>query len=66
MRFLLRRLGFYLLAAWVSLTLNFLIPRLSPGDPASALQQRFQGRLEPSALEAMKRAFGYTDDPMLV
>jgi peptide/nickel transport system permease protein len=34
MKFLLRRLGFYLLAAWISLSLNFLIPRLAPGDPA--------------------------------
>ncbi|HSC88341.1 MAG TPA: ABC transporter permease [Polyangiaceae bacterium] len=66
MRFLLRRLGFYLLAAWVSLTLNFLIPRLAPGDPASALQARFQGRLEPSALAAMKKVFGYTDAPLYV
>lgn len=66
MRFLLRRLGFYLLAAWVSLTLNFLIPRLAPGDPASALQQRFQGRLDASALAAMKEAFGYSDSPLLV
>lgn len=64
MRFLLRRLAFYLLAAWVSLSLNFLIPRLAPGDPATALQARFQGRLEPSALEAMKEVFGYTDAPL--
>lgn len=66
MRYLLRRLGFYLLALWVSLTLNFLIPRLAPGDPASALQARFQGRLEPTALEAMKEVFGYTDAPLWV
>jgi len=61
---LLRRLAFYLLSAWVSLTVNFLIPRFAPGDPASALQLRFQGRLEPEALEAMKRAFGYVDAPL--
>ena len=61
---LLRRFAFYLLAAWVSLSLNFLIPRLAPGDPASALQLRFQGRLEPEALQAMKRAFGYVDAPL--
>src|SRR5690606_24860924 len=66
MKFLLRRLGFYLIAAWVSLTLNFFIPRWAPGDPASALQQKFQGKLEPAALEAMKKAFGITDDPMYV
>lgn len=64
MTYLLRRLAFYLLAAWVSLTVNFAVPRLAPGDPASALQLRFQGRLEPEALEAMKRAFGYVDAPL--
>ncbi len=66
MRYLLRRLGFYLIAAWVSLTLNFFIPRLAPGDPASALQARFQGRLDPSALGALRVAFGLTDDPLHV
>ena len=66
MKYLLRRLGFYLLAAWVSLTLNFFIPRLAPGDPATALQQKFQGRLEPSALAAMKVAFGIGDEPIYV
>lgn len=64
MKYILRRLGFYLIAAWVSLTLNFFIPRLAPGDPASALQARFQGKLDPSALAAMKVAFGLTDEPM--
>src|SRR5690606_9911942 len=49
-----------------SLTLNFFMPRLAPGDPASALQARFQGRLEPSAMAAMKVAFGLTDDPLHV
>ena len=64
MKFLLRRLGFYFLAAWVSLSLNFFIPRLAPGDPASALQATFQGKLDPAALEAMKIAFGLTDAPL--
>ncbi len=64
MKYLLRRLGFYLIAAWVSLTLNFFVPRLAPGDPATALQQKFQGKLEPAALEAMKTAFGISDAPL--
>jgi len=37
MRHVIRRLGIYLLAIWVALTLNFFLPRLAPGDPASAL-----------------------------
>ncbi|HUZ68824.1 MAG TPA: ABC transporter permease [Candidatus Saccharimonadales bacterium] len=35
MRVLLRRLGFYLLAAWVALTVNFFLPRLVPGNPVA-------------------------------
>ena len=40
-QYLLRRLGFYALAAWVAITLNFLIPRLMPGDPAKTMFARF-------------------------
>jgi len=58
MRFLLGRLGFYLLAAWVTLTVNFVLPRLMPGDPAAALFARFQGRLSPQALQSLQTAFG--------
>jgi peptide/nickel transport system permease protein len=61
---LLRRLGFYALAAWAALTLNFLIPRLMPGDPASAIFARFQGDLDPAALDALRTAFGVSDAPL--
>ncbi|MCP3168433.1 ABC transporter permease [Myxococcus qinghaiensis] len=63
MRYVLRRLGFYLLAAWASLTMNFVIPRLAPGDPATAMFARFEGRISPEALVALKTAFGFTDAP---
>ncbi|WP_375771288.1 ABC transporter permease [Archangium gephyra] len=63
MHYVFRRLGFYLLAAWASLTLNFVIPRLAPGDPASAMFARFEGRVQPEAMEAMRAAFGFTDAP---
>jgi peptide/nickel transport system permease protein len=64
-RYLLRRLGFYLLAGWVALTLNFFLPRLMPGDPAAALFARFRGRLGPEALEALRATFGLTDQPLI-
>ncbi len=37
MRWFARRLVFYVFAIWVALTLNFLLPRLMPGDPISGL-----------------------------
>jgi peptide/nickel transport system permease protein len=64
-RYLFRRLGFYLLAGWAALTLNFFLPRLMPGDPATALFGRFQGQLGPEALDALRETFGLTDAPLL-
>jgi peptide/nickel transport system permease protein len=58
MRYALRRLGFYLLAALASISLNFLIPRLMPGDPASAMFARFQGQMAPEAMTALRASFG--------
>jgi peptide/nickel transport system permease protein len=65
LRYLLRRLGFYLLAGWAALTLNFFLPRLMPGDPATALFARFRGRLGPEAMDALREAFGLTDASLL-
>jgi peptide/nickel transport system permease protein len=48
MRWFLRRLVFYAFAVWVALTLNFLLPRLMPGDPIGGVLQR----LSPSQLAA--------------
>jgi peptide/nickel transport system permease protein len=61
---LFRRFGLYALAAWCALTLNFLLPRLMPGDPAQVLFARFQGRLEPSALDALRVTLGISDAPL--
>src|SRR5919202_6342244 len=58
MRYLLHRLGFFVLTLWAAVTVNFLIPRLMPGDPATALLARFHGRVNPSAIAAMQGAFG--------
>ncbi|MEO5726497.1 MAG: ABC transporter permease, partial [Byssovorax sp.] len=65
MRYLLKHLGLYMLAAWASLTLNFLLPRMMPGDPASAMFGRFKGQLQPEALLALREAFGFTNEPVL-
>jgi peptide/nickel transport system permease protein len=65
MKFLLRRLGFYAIAAWASLTLAFFVPRLMPGDPATAMFARFQGKLKPEALDALREAMGFSNAPLL-
>ena len=65
MRFLLRRFGFYLVAAFVAITLNFFIPRMMTGDPVQLMFARFQGRLDPRAMESLYATFGFVDGPLL-
>ena len=65
LNYLFRRLGFYAVAAWAALTLNFFIPRLMPGDPAAIIFARFRGKLKPEAINALRETFGLTDAPLL-
>lgn len=64
MGFILRRLGFYLVAFWVSITLNFVLPRLMPGDPVSRMVARLQGQIQPDQVEALRASFGLDDSPI--
>jgi peptide/nickel transport system permease protein len=58
MRFVLRRLGFFLLTLWAALTLNFALPRLMPGNPAVAMIAKFKGGVSPQALHTLEVQFG--------
>jgi peptide/nickel transport system permease protein len=54
----LRRGAFYLLTAWAAVTLNFLIPRIMPGDPVQALISRYQGQINSDSIQALYVLFG--------
>jgi len=58
MRVLLRKIAFYLLTAWAAISLNFVIPRIMPGNPAENLINEFHGKLSPSAVQALRVLFG--------
>lgn len=64
MGFLLRRLAFYLIAIFVAITLNFIMPRLMPGDPVDALFAGAMGRMPPETLAAYKEMLGFVDGPV--
>jgi len=57
-RFVLRRLGFFVVTLWAAISLNFLLPRLMPGNPALAMMAQFRGRVNGQALKALEIAFG--------
>src|SRR5918912_636210 len=68
--YLIRRLGLYVFTIWLSATLIFIIPRLVPGDPISAMVTRLsaqEGFVQGGAriIEAWKARFGL-DAPMPV
>jgi peptide/nickel transport system permease protein len=58
MRFLARRIGFYLLTAWAAITLNFVIPRLMPGNPVQALIAREHLHATSQSIKSLSAAFG--------
>ena len=64
MLFVLRRLGFYLIAFWASLTINFLLPRLMPGDPVGRMLSTMQGTITDQQVEQFRHLFGLDDTPL--
>jgi peptide/nickel transport system permease protein len=56
-RFILRRLAFYLVAAWFAITVNFAIPRVMPGNAVDAMLARFP-TLDANSLRALQAEFG--------
>jgi peptide/nickel transport system permease protein len=67
MRYLLRRVGFYLIALWASVTINFIIPRLMPGDPAEAFLARMQGQnMSREQIQALRVEFGVGSNQSVV
>jgi peptide/nickel transport system permease protein len=65
MKFILRRLAFYLVTLWIAVTLNFLIPRLLPGNPVEIIMGKMRGDVSPGTFRALKAALGFTNQNLL-
>jgi len=61
MTYLARRLGFYLVAFWAAITVNFLLPRLLPGNPIDYFRGRYQAQLQsnPHLLDSLRPVFDF-------
>jgi peptide/nickel transport system permease protein len=57
MWFVVRRLGFYVVALWVAVTVNFAIPRIMPGNAVDAMLAHYP-QLDANALHALQAEFG--------
>jgi len=66
MRYLIRRLIFYVVSLWSAITLNFAIPRLMPGNPAEIIyaQNAAVFSSNPNALKSIEASLNLSHDPM--
>lgn len=69
-RFLAKRAAFYLVTAFVALTINFFIPRAMPGDPAQTLALQITRQtgttLSPEMLRSIRNLYGDPNESILV
>jgi peptide/nickel transport system permease protein len=68
--YIARRLLLFVLIVWVTATINFIVPRLAPGDPIGAVIGRMEGQSASVAgskemIAEYRRLFGL-DDPLPV
>jgi peptide/nickel transport system permease protein len=57
MRFVLRRLGFFVVTFWAAVSFNFFVPRLMPGSPVQAMMAQHP-HLGPQAIRALTILLG--------
>lgn len=60
LRYIGRKLGFYLVAAWIAITLNFFLPRLIPGDPVAIIidKQQQSGTVPLGEADQLRKLLG--------
>lgn len=70
MKYILKRLSFYIVAFVAAITLNFFLPRFMPGDPVQMfIGDLYQsgGKIDEATIRAVEEMFGYnTDEPLIV
>jgi peptide/nickel transport system permease protein len=68
-RYILKRLGFYLIAFVAAITINFFIPRLMPGNPVQMYMAKLyqtSGTVSPETIAAVEKLFGFNSDQTLL
>jgi peptide/nickel transport system permease protein len=69
MRYYLRKAGFYVIALWAALTLNFFLPRWMPGDPVDLMIAKLaaKGPVSPEIRHSLELLLGTDSDrPLLL
>ncbi len=67
MRYFLQRFGFYFIAFFAAITINFFLPRMMPGNPVQLLIASLYsngGTVSEDTIKAFERMFGFVDQPL--
>jgi len=64
MSFILRRILFYIVAFLVAASINFMLPRLMPGNPIDIMFANAGNTLPPEAKKALAETFGFVERPL--
>lgn len=64
MSFVLRRLAFYIAAFFIAATINFILPRLMPGNPIDVMFSQATTTIPPEARAALVETFGFATGPL--
>ena len=55
---IVRRLGVYVVTAWVAITVNFLLPHLMPGNPIQTMIGKLQYNVTAAEIKSIRLSFG--------
>ena len=58
MRLLARKVGLYALTLWVAVTVNFILPRMMPGNPVQTKIGSLTGQITPEQVRAIELSMG--------
>lgn len=67
MQYYLRRTTFYIFTLWAAVSLNFMLPRLMPGDPRTIFMEKIMrkgGEITPAMERSIDLIFGSEDSSM--
>lgn len=67
MRYYVRRIAFYILTLWAAVSLNFMLPRLMPGDPRTIFMEKIMrrgGEITPAMERSIDTIFGVDDSSL--
>lgn len=64
MKYYARRISFYIITLWAAISLNFLIPRLLPGDPVGIMLAKLarSGEVTPATVRSVELLLGSSQD----